>query len=111
MKHQNESISRLDGDIYETHSGQFIDMRSIISVGDIDNEADRLGVAYPVYCRLLEKPLIIWCYEYFFTSEHKEGNITYRKVNFEKMKEFAEERRLEFIEVWKHWKRKNGKIV
>lgn len=111
MKHNNESISRLDGDIYELCTGQFIDMRSIISVGNIEKDADRYGTAFIVHCRLLENPIYVWYDDIteVKTEQHFDKSITqYLEIDRKKTYEFVEERRLEFVEVWKHWKQKSA---
>lgn len=107
MKNTNESIDRLDGDIYENVNGQFIDMQSIVSVGEIITNADRFGTPYPVYCRLMEKPIMVWVEKFFETDSKNSNGVVFRRFDHEKQEKLAEQKRLEFIEVWKHWKREN----
>lgn len=103
MKYKSESIDRLEGDIYEFCSGQFIDMRSIISIGIVDEDADKYGSAFIVYCRLLEKPIYIW-YDFVHKNFRKAMGATISDVDLEQTIKNTNDRRDEFIEVWKHWK-------
>ena len=84
MKHTNESIDRLDGDIYEMFNGTMIDMSRIVSVSDLDEKL------YPSE------------WHYYINNSVE--------ISLYGPRGCQESLHKQFIEVWKHWKRENERI-
>ena len=93
MKYNNESIDRLDGDIYETCTGQLIDMSMVFSI--------RGGIN----CGVWPSFSVFIGHDYMEINYHYSGGFNSTEDERE-----VEQRRLEFIEVWKHLKRENERI-
>jgi len=102
MKHKNEDISRLDGDIYQLADGTYVGMGDIIGVSPLVTTDSKHIYLYYLHCGEFN-------YETHIDLSY-DHNIDYDD-NQEKLHNTADKYRKEFIEVWKHWRRENARRI
>ena len=105
MKHNNESIDRLDGDFYELMDANTIYMPHVSCVGAAYR--DMHGACYEIIIGGAVKLVHLLTDEYIALEAKYNSSDSEEYFKAEKdIYTMAEKHKQQFIEVWKHWKSK-----